>query len=181
MLTVPLFTLTFYPAAYPSTADALVLQSASHYLDGQVFLPVQVEQAVQVAEFVRGAVPDFFNRGNRATTLQWTEVRRYASPSGALAASFELAEAMPDSTGWLRIDLPDEGRAWAVTPCAIRMMAGRPEKAGAETLLKVTWTLLCGVLSEIAAEVPEEDYLLFENGFTVLCEDGSELALESYT
>ena len=181
MLTVPLFTLTFYPAAYPSTADALVLQSADHYLEGQAILPLQVEQAVQVAEFLRGVTPDFYNRGQRTTRLEWTEVRVYDTPSGALAASLEIAEAVPDSTGWLRIDIPDEGRAWAVTPCAIRAMAGRPEKSGAKTLLRVSWTLLCGALSEIAAEVPAEDYLLFENGFTVLCEDDSELALESYT
>ena len=181
MLTVPLFSLTFYPAAYPSVADPLVLQSADHYLDGQTYLPVQVEQAVQVAEFVRGVTPAFYVRGQRTTRLDWIEVRRFASPGAALADSLEIAEAVPESTGWMRIDITDEDRAWAVTPCAVRAMAGRPEKAGAETLLRITWTLLCGALSEIATEVPAQDYLLFENGLTVLCEDESELALESYT
>jgi len=179
MLYCPIYTLTWYPGSYPSDASPLLLQSADHHSSGFAALAAMVEDSVQEAEFVRGASPDFYNRGNRRSRFDWEEIRRYATPSGALAAGLAAVEAMPSVTGWLRIDIPAEGRAWVASPCMIRS-AGVPavEKAGAESLLRLRWVLLCGPLTEIATTA-EEGAITSEIGTEILTEDGFYLALET--
>lgn len=179
MLQQPHFVLTWYPGSYPSATGGVVLQSADHYIETQSTLGTQIEQLVQRADYLRAAAPDFWVRGNRTASLEWEEIRHYDSPGEALAAALAIAEAMPEETGWLRIDIPDQDRAWAASPCVIRATGSRHGKSGTKTRLALRWTLDCGPLAEIATDDPDGDHILLESGFELLCEDGSEIALES--
>lgn len=174
------FILTFYPAAYPSETNPFVLQSASHYIDGETSLDGLAEQIIQRADYIRGAVPDFFPRGNRATTLTWEEVRFADTHAAAIAAGLEAITAMPDTTGWLHISLPALGRAWALTPCAIRSGGYRhqPRGSGRRDLLRLRWQLDSGALTELHITA-EPDTLQLETGYEFQLEDAGYLELET--
>jgi hypothetical protein len=183
MLCKPLFTLTWYPGEYPSTASPLVLQSAEHYVeDGYASLGGRVTDNMQVADFLRSPAPAVWNRGNRKAEFDWEEVRDFADPSAALAAGMEIIAEMPSEVGWLRLEIPAQGRAWAGIPCGLKSAAfPRVVREGKSHLLKLQWTLLCGPASEIAVEA-EEGAITTEIGTEILTEDGEfYLALEELT
>lgn len=183
MLCKPIFTLTWYPGEYPSETSPLVLQSADHRVrDGYAALAALVRDAVQIAPFLRAPAPAMWNRGNRQTEIEWEEVRLHDSPAEALADGLAAVAEMPDETGWLRIDVPGEGRAWVCTPCLIES-AGHPRvmREGKQHLLSLRWQLHCGPMTEIATS-SEEGAITTEIGAEILTEDGEfYLALETMT
>lgn len=126
-----------------------MLQDSSHYCDEDALSGV-VRDLMQQATYLRANAPQFFNRGGRSTTLTWTEIRAVKAPSTALATALKAVETMPSQTGWLLISLPDEGRAWAVTPCAIESAGWTHDLR--RGLLRLQWHLLCGPMTEIAIE-----------------------------
>lgn len=176
------FVLTWYPGLYPSTASPLVLQSADHHVDDFGGFAGRVEDLIQTATFHRAAAPEFYNRGNRQTRLEWAEVRRYDSPTEAMAECLEMLAEMPQETGWLLIEIPAEGRAFACTPCMIRAASfPQIEKAGTIHVARRAWALECGPITEIAVDA-EEGAILSEIGTEYLTEEeGYYLALEELT
>lgn len=180
MLLCPHFTLTWYPGTWPSTSGPLVLQSANHYVERADALGGLFEQMVQVAEFLRGETPDYYIRGNRTLTLEWQETRIITGgPGEALATALAALESLPDETGWLSINIPDEGRTWVVTPCAIRSAGwSHVVREGKSDLLRLRWTLLCGPLTEIVSD-GADDTILLETGAQLLTEEGENFELET--
>lgn len=183
MLCKPLFTLTWYPGEYPSTASPLVLQSAEHFVeDGYASLGGRVTDNMQVADFLRSPAPAVWNRGNRKAQFEWEEVRSYTDPTEALAAGMEILAELPSEVGWLLIEIPAQGRGWAAIPCGLESVSfPSVAKQGKDHLLKLQWTLRCGPASEIAASA-EEGAITSEIGTEILTEDGGYyLALEELT
>jgi hypothetical protein len=177
----PIYTLTWYPGDYPSVTGGIVLQSGSHFADAYAGLAARVRDLVQESPFIRGDAPAFYNRGNRQTRFEWQEVRKYADPAEALTDGLDAIAAMPQTQGWLSIAIPNEGRAWAATPCLIES-AGFPrlEKAGTDHLLRLDWYLLCGPFTAVATTA-EEGAITAETGVDLLTEEGDYLALEALT
>lgn len=181
MLCKPIFTITWYPGEYPSTASPLVLQSADHLVDnGYASLGGQVKDEMDVQDFFRAAAPAIWNRGNRKVQFDWEEVRRYDDPTAALAAGMEVIADMPSEDGWALIEIPGQGRAWAVSPCGLESTAfPRVVRDGKSHLLRLRWGLLCGPLTEIATSAPDAA-ITSEIGLEILTEDGAfYLAQES--
>jgi hypothetical protein len=177
----PIYTLTWYPGAWPSTASPLALQSADHFADAYAGLGGAVEDQVQVAQFHRGESPDFYNRGNRQSLLDWEEVRRFDDPGEALTAGLRIIAEMPKVSGWLSILIPSEGTAFVATTCMIRSSRFPAViKAGAEHLLRLRWALECGPITEIATTT-EDGALTSEIGVALLTEAGDYLALQALT
>jgi hypothetical protein len=175
----PIYTLTWYPGEWPSTASPLVLQSADHFAGAYAGLGGAVEDQVQTAQFVRGESPDFYNRGNRQSVLDWEEIRRFDDPGEALTAGLRIIAEMPKVTGWLSIQIPGEGVAFVATSCLIRS-ARFPAviKAGAEHHLRLRWALECGPIDEVAITASAHAWT-WETGVEILWEDGTYMALET--
>jgi hypothetical protein len=180
MLVCPHFTVTFYPAPYPSVAGPVALVATTDLVDPDSNLALAVEQMAQRDDLLRGDVPSLFARGNRTGTLEWETVTRHAAPSAAAAAALDAAEDLPDSVGWIRVALPDEGRAWALTPAMLVGVSTRHRKRGAATLLYRRWTSQSGPPVEIGV-TEAADALLLETGFGLLAEDGDHFVLETLT
>lgn len=179
----PIFTLTWYPGEYPSTASPLVLQSADHFVeDGYASLGGRVTDNMQVADFLRSPAPAVWNRGNRKAQFDLEEVRRFDDPTEALAAGMEIIAEKPSDVGWLLLEIPAQGRAWAAIPCGLESVGfPRVVRQGQDHLLKLQWMLLCGPASEIATSA-EEGAITSEIGTEILTEDGEfYLALEELT
>jgi hypothetical protein len=174
----PHVTLTFYPAPYPSESGGIVMLDGDHYLAESAPFVASLTQSVQRSDLLRSHSPALNPRGGRALPMEWEEVRRIESPGEALATALGILDEMPDTTGWVRIEIPSLERAWAVTPAAVRSIGWDHDPR--KRLLRLRWALETGPATEITATVPEEDYLLLETGFELLWEDGDTVALESF-
>lgn len=152
MLVCPHLHLTFHPEAHPSTTGAIVLLGEDDLVDAGSAIGGQVGQMVQQASYVRGSTPGLFVRGQRATVLDWETVRQIGDPAAAAAAAIELAAAMPDTTGWVLIEIPSEERSWSVIPAAIESVGWTHDPR--RGLLRLRWRLLAGVAEEIIETPP---------------------------
>jgi hypothetical protein len=180
MLVCPHFTVTFYPAPYPSVTGPVALVATTDYVDPDSNVAVAVEQLAQREDYLRGEVPSIFARGNRSATLEWESVTSHATPSAAAAAGFEAAEDLPASVGWVHVSLAAEGRAWALSPAMLVGVATRHRKRGAATLLYRRWTVQCGPPVEIAVTEAAHAMLL-ETSYGLLTEDNDHFVLETLT
>jgi hypothetical protein len=171
------FGLTFYPAPYPSVASPIVLLAPGELIDAASPIVADLAQLVDVQTGVRWETPNIFTRGNKTLRLQWDEVKKFDSPGAALAATLERQEAMPSATGWVMLEIPTEGRAWAVQPVAFRSH-GSSFQLGNKSY-RQRWDLASGSLTEIATSA-EDGAITTETGVEILTEDGGfYLALES--
>lgn len=162
------FTITFYPAPYPSEEDPLVLLAEGASIDAGSPIVADLEQIVEEVNYVRGVTPDFFNRGGRKLRLQWDEVRKFDSPGAALAESFDRKKAMPQLTGWAAIEIPSITRTWAISPVAFR--ADRTGYDLPSKTYRLSWELLTGALTEIFDAPPGA--IAAETGRAFGTEDG---------
>lgn len=163
------FAITFHPAPYPSEEGAIVLLAEGAWIDAASPIVADISQIVEEANYARGSAPDFFPRGNRAMSLQWEEVVRFASPAAALATSLERQESMPRQTGWALLEIPSLDRSWAIRPVAFRSHRttyGLPKKS-----VRYGWELASGDIAEIVT-------MLYEDGEAMLYEDGDEMLYE---
>lgn len=167
---------TWYDGLYPSESGAVVLLAADELIDESSPLSGSVEQLVQRVDYVRGEAPDFFPRGSRSTALEWDRVRPAARHDAALILGFEAAAEMPSVAGWVRVDLPDYGRAWVITPAAVRRTAWRYDVRAGHLVQR--WSIDQGIATEIATTA-EAHAWLWEDGTEILWEDDTYIALET--
>lgn len=138
-------TLTWYPGSPGDTADPLTLLSTSHLVEPGSTLAAQVSQLVQTAEFVRGDAVDHYPRGNKRTSLTWTEVREIADPMVALETALAREAGLPALRGWMSINLARRDTSWKVVPAVIRGISHRHDEF--EGLLYLSYSVECGALS----------------------------------
>lgn len=171
----PYALLTFFPGDFPSEVSPLVLLSEEHRVPNDSALQAAVAQVIQRAEYVRGSTPGLFVRGQKQVSLSWEEVRVGISPGAALVLTLDLAVDLPKNTGWLRIEIPSEGRTFGVAPVAIESVD--PFHDPLRKRMNLTWRLATGEPFKIAVEAPPHA-ITTETGFALATEDGNYLATE---
>lgn len=174
----PYALLTFYPGDYPSEENPLALLSSEHRVPNDAALRAAISQLIQRAEYVRGSTPGLFVRGQKSLNLTWQEVRLVNSPGEALVIALDIAVDLPTTTGWLLIDIPDQGRKFGVSPVAIELAdtAHNPLK----NRINLTWQLATGEPFKIAVEAPAFA-ITTEAGFALGTENGDYLVTEEAT
>lgn len=170
------FRLTLYPSDWPDESGGVVLVGDDTHIDESTSLVGELAQMVQRSERVRASAPDLYVRGNRSTTLDWEEVRLGVAPHDATAAAMDALESMPDTTGWLLLELPDLGRRWVFAPAAVESAGWSHQPRDRQ--LRLRWRIPAGPAVEVAAEAAD-DRILDERGYPILTEDGYEIALET--
>lgn len=150
-------TLTWYPGAPPSTETPLVLLSPTHHTEDDGNLAAAIEQLGQRADYVRGAGADFFPRRSRSHRLDFTEIRRIASPMVAAETALAIQAGMPTAKGWLKIELAGRATTWKAVPCVLRGVSHRTRAR--QGLLYLDWSLDCGPVSILTGgETPPTIY-----------------------
>ena len=176
MLICPYFTLTFFAGTFPAETSPVVLLGPEHFIDSSSALSGTVSQLVQRADYVRGEVPGFFARGNRSQSLSWEQVRKIIDPAEALAVALRSAAETPAGVGWVRLAVPSQGLAWALSPVAVSTHSwSHDPKRG---LLRLQWQLEAGPATSIAVQAPDFA-LTAETGFALATEDGRVLVTEA--
>lgn len=174
-LICPRFRLTWYPGAYPSDTGGVVLLGPDDLIDAGSSLNGSGDQQVDVVPGLRAPTPKIFARGNRSISLEWTTVTETTpgDPNAALVIGLASIEAMPDSVGWVRIDLDDALRSWAMTPAAVRSMGYQHDPL--RNQLRRRWSIQGGLVTEIAGEYA----LTLETGDGIELEAGGFFELET--
>lgn len=177
-LICPQFSLTFFAADYPAEAGAVSLLGADDWVSDSEALNGAVSQIVNEQEGFRWATPNFWPQGNQRTALEWTRVIADVPNDGtAIALALEAAAELPVSPGWVRLELPNLNRAWAIAPAAVRSIDWRHDPLRNE--LHLRYAILKGIANEVATS-SEEGAITTEIGTEILTEDGGYyLALES--
>lgn len=179
-LVCPQCYLTFYPGAYPSETGGVSLLGEGDWVEEGSALNGEISQLVQRQEGHRWATPAFWPRGNRALALEWTRVIADVALDGtAIALAMEAAEALPSDVGWVRLELPNVNRAWAILPAVVRAIGWTHVPRKNE--LHLRYTIEKGLANEIAITA-EDGAITSEIGTEILTEDGGYyLALEELT
>lgn len=167
--------ITFYRGAWPDTASPFVLLSDSHLIDEQSAISGGIESISQKADYIDGLSPDFWNRGNTTTPLEFTETRKISDPQYALSLALALAEAKPSETGWLKIEMQAFGREFGVAPALVRGLSWRHDPRGG--YLHLTWRVETGTTWEIVGD-GQEGMLAYETGRMIGTEDGDNIGAE---
>lgn len=175
MLLLPHFTLTFYPVAYPTATGGVVLQDRTNYVDAGGGLSAMMEQVVQRATYLRSEAIGLFVRGARSAPVEWTQIRLVDTPHDGLADALADLEAVSDQTGWLRIDLPNANRAFKIDPCVVR--GARIDEDPLKGMIRMRWSLECGLITEIPGDYSDLGILLLETGYPLLVGPGTYLKL----
>jgi hypothetical protein len=171
----PYFTLTWYPTVYPEETGARVLIGADSMISDVSPIAGGVSQLIEEAEYIRGAVPEMFLRGQERGQLQWEEVREVTDPGEQLALGLEGDTNLPKGKGWVKLELSTINRVFVYSPVAVESTAWRPSPV--EGKLYRTWVLRSGPPSELGIDA--EDYsILNEAGFPIGFEDGAYLVGE---
>lgn len=176
-LLCPRFKLTWFDGAYPSTSGELALLGDDDLVEDGQSLNGMVQQAIQPRVGMRAAAPNFSMRGNRSFSLEWETVRETTpgDPNAALEIALDTVAAMPDAVGWVRVDLVDSLRAWALEPAAVESAGWRHDPR--VNLIRFRWRILCGVLTEISGDFSGLDILMLETGYPLLIAPGEFLYL----
>jgi hypothetical protein len=169
--------ITWYDGVYPSESGALTLLGADERIDESSPLVSEIAQLVDRQEGFRWDTPNFWPRGNQSMTLEWDRIRPATRHDEALIMALEAAESMPTSSGWVKIELPDYGRAWVITPAAVSRI-GSPYRPR-DLMIAQRYRIEMGKPTEIALDA-EEAAITSEIGTEILTEDGDfYLALET--
>lgn len=113
-------TLTWYPGALGVTTSPTVLLTATtDLIDHASPWGATHGQRIDTAEYVRGAQPYFFSRGQNTSRREWTKYVTAANPLTAIATAEAWLATLPTETGWLRIQNAGGGTQYSIDHCAI--------------------------------------------------------------
>ena len=113
-------------------------------------------------------------RGQRVVSLSFVE-RRKVTLGEAMKISLDLAVDLPKTTGWLRIEIPDQGVTSGISPAALEMV--EPSRDPIAGKMDLNWRLVTGEAFRIGNDAPEFAFVT-ETGFAFETEDGETIETE---